>query len=119
MNAVGIDVAKGKSMVAIFRPFGEVVASPFEVAHTDSELRELAKRLGRLGGETKVIMECTGPYHQPIAYSLHEAGTFVRTVHAKLIHAFGNNTNRKVKTDKAHASKNDNSRPANVTHLQS
>ena len=25
MNAVGIDVSKGKSMVAIVRPFGEVV----------------------------------------------------------------------------------------------
>lgn len=105
MNAVGIDVSKGKSMVAIFRPFGEVVASPFEVAHTDSELRELAKRLGRLGGETKVIMECTGTYHQPIAYALHEAGLFVSTVHAKLIHDFGNNTIRKVKTDKADAIK--------------
>ena len=26
MNAVGIDVSKGKSTVAIMRPFGEVVA---------------------------------------------------------------------------------------------
>ena len=25
MNAVGIDVSKGKSMVAIMRPFGEIV----------------------------------------------------------------------------------------------
>ena len=98
MNAVGIDVSKGKSMVAIFRPFGEVVASPFEVAHTDSELSELARKLGRLQGETKIIMECTGTYHQPIAYALHEAGLFVSTVHAKLIHDFGNNTIRRVKT---------------------
>ena len=26
MNAVGIDVSKGKSMVAIIRPLGEIVA---------------------------------------------------------------------------------------------
>ena len=39
MNAVGIDVSKGKSTVAIMRPFGEVVAEPFEVSHTDAELR--------------------------------------------------------------------------------
>ena len=26
MNAVGIDVSKGKSMVAIMRPFGETVS---------------------------------------------------------------------------------------------
>ena len=101
MNAVGIDVSKGKSMICIMRPFGEVVASPYEVIHTDSELRNLAKSLKSLNGETKVIMECTGSYHYPIAYALHDAGLFVSTVHAKLIHDFGNNTIRKVKTDKA------------------
>jgi len=26
MNAVGIDVSKGKSMIAVMRPFGEIVA---------------------------------------------------------------------------------------------
>ena len=31
MNAVGIDVSKGKSMVSVLRPFGELVAKPFEV----------------------------------------------------------------------------------------
>lgn len=31
MNAVGIDVSKGKSTVAVLRPFGEVAASPFNV----------------------------------------------------------------------------------------
>lgn len=34
MNAVGIDVSKGKSMVAIMRPFGEIVSKPFEIKHT-------------------------------------------------------------------------------------
>lgn len=28
MNCVGIDVSKGKSMIAVMRPFGEVVISP-------------------------------------------------------------------------------------------
>ena len=101
MNSVGIDVSKGKSMVTIMRPFGEIVASPFEVMHTGSELSELAKSLKNLNGETKVIMECTGNYYYPVAYTLHEAGLFVSTVHAKLIHDYGNNTIRKVKTDKA------------------
>lgn len=41
MNAVGIDVSKGKSTVAVLRPYGEVVASPFDVAHTGSDLRAL------------------------------------------------------------------------------
>ena len=30
MNAVGIDVSKGKSMVAILRPFGKIVFSPLK-----------------------------------------------------------------------------------------
>ena len=38
MNSVGIDVSKGRSTVAVMRPFGEVVISPFEVRHTNSEL---------------------------------------------------------------------------------
>ena len=33
MNAVGIDVSKGKSMVAIMQPCGVVVAERFEVSH--------------------------------------------------------------------------------------
>ena len=105
MNAVGIDVSKGKSMVAIMRPFGEIVASPFEVSHTADELSELAKTLVNLTGETKIVMECTGSYHLPIAFTLHDAGLTVCAVHAQLIHKFGNNTIRKTKNDKADAVK--------------
>jgi transposase len=105
MNAVGIDVSKGKSMIAVMRPFGEVVASPFEVSHTPSELGKLANFLLGLTGETKVIMEYTSSYYQPIARVLHEAGIFVSVVHAKLIHDYGNNSIRKVKTDKRDAVK--------------
>ena len=41
MNAVGIDVSKGKSMVAIMRPFGEIVSAPFEIKHTASGINSL------------------------------------------------------------------------------
>jgi len=43
MNAIGIDVSKGHSTVTVLRPFGEIVRSPFEVNHTVSELKALAK----------------------------------------------------------------------------
>ena len=56
MNCVGIDVSKGKSMIAVMRPFGEVVVSPFEVRHTANELSELAGLLKSLDGETRVVM---------------------------------------------------------------
>lgn len=105
MNAVGIDVSKGKSMVAVMRPFGEVVKMPFEVMHTAGELGKLADFLLSLDGETRVIMEYTGKYYQPIARILHEAGLFVSVVHAKLIHDYGNNSIRRVKTDKKDAVK--------------
>ena len=63
MNSVGIDISKGRSMVAVMRPFGEVVISSFEVHHTASELSTLAKRLKSLNGETRVIMEATRNCH--------------------------------------------------------
>ena len=105
MNAVGIDVSKGKSTVAIMRPFGEVIAEPFEVAHTDTELRKLACFLEKLPGETRIVMEYTGSYWQPIAKVLHDAGFFVSAVNALLIYKYGNNSIRKGKTDKLDAVK--------------
>jgi len=105
MNAVGIDVSKGKSMIAIMRPFGEVVRSPFEVRHTDSELSELARLLKSLRGETRVVMEATGSYHAPVAYFLHDAGIYVSVVNAMLVHDYGNNSLRRAKTDKKDAIK--------------
>lgn len=105
MNAAGIDVSKGKSMVSVLRPFGEVVAKPFEVRHTASELRELADYLKSLDGETRVILEHTGRYYEPLAQLLHDAGVYVSAVNPKLIKDYGNNSLRKVKTDKADSRK--------------
>lgn len=105
MNVAGVDVSKGKSTVAIMRPYGETVVEPFEVDHTAEELDELANFILKIGGETRVVMEYTGSYYEPIAYALHEAGLYVSAVHAQLIHDFGNNTIRNVKTDRADAIK--------------
>lgn len=100
MNAVGIDVSKGKSTVAVMQPFGVVAASPFEVAHTENELKELAKFLKSFSGETKVVMEYTGSYYEPIARFLHNEGIYVSVVNAILIHNYSGNSVRKAKTDK-------------------
>lgn len=105
MNSVGIDVSKGKSTIAVMRPFGEVVISPVDVGHTDSELSKLAGLLKSLDGETRVVMEATGNYHLPIAQALHNAGLYVSVVNAKLIHNYGNDELRRVKTDKKDAIK--------------
>lgn len=105
MNSVGIDVSKGKSMIAVMRPFGEVVVSPFEIHHTDSELCELTKLLSGLSGETRVVMESTGNYHLPAAWLLNDSGFYVSVVNAMLVHDYGNNSLRRAKTDKKDAIK--------------
>ena len=105
MNSVGIDISKGRSTVAVMRPFGEVVLSPFEVCHTDSKLSELARRLKSMDGETRVVMEATGNYHAPVAKLLHDAGLYVSVVNAKLVHGYGNNDLGRVKTDRKDAVK--------------
>lgn len=105
MNAVGIDVSKGKSTVAVIQPFGVVVAEPFNVFHTDSELKELVKFIKSLSGETKVVMEYTGIYYELIANALNDAGIFVSVVNPLLIDDYDTNRVRKVKTDRIDALK--------------
>lgn len=100
MYAAGIDVSKDDSTVAVIQPFGVVIAEPYKVRHTESDLRKLADYLKSLPGETKVIMEYTGHYYEPIARYLHNEGIFVSVVNAILIANYNENTTvRKVKTD--------------------
>ncbi len=54
-------------------------------------------------GETKVVMEYTGTYFEPIARTLRNAGIFVSVVNAILVHDYDGNSIRKVKTDKKDA----------------
>lgn len=102
MNAVGIDVSKGKSTVAVLRPFGEIVVSPFDVSHSPKELSELVTLLKTLDGDTKVVMEYTGNYYLPIALFLRNNGLFVSVVNPILVKDYSTKslTVRKVKTDK-------------------
>lgn len=105
MNAIGIDVSKGRSTVAIFRPFGEIVRKPFDVYHSRSGLDELAKLILSLEGESRVVLEHTGKYSQPVIKVLCEAGIFVAAVNAKLLHDFGGDTIRRDKNDRLDAKK--------------
>lgn len=102
MNAVGIDVSKGKSTVAILRPGGEVVASPFEVSHNPKELNELVTLIKSLDGDSKILMEYTGNYYLPVALFLRKSGLFVSAVNPILVKDYSNKSLsvRKGKTDK-------------------
>lgn len=105
MNAVGIDVSKGKSMVAILRPYGEIVSSPFEIQHSEKEISSLIRQIQSISGESRIVMEHTGRYYEPLAQQLTQAGLFVCAVNPKLIKDFSMNSLRKVKSDKADAVK--------------
>lgn len=105
MNAVGIDVSKGKSMVAALHPLGQVAIVPREFPHIAEGLENLADVLHELGDETKVVMEATGRYHEPVAAALHKEGFFVCILNPIVIHRTGGASVRKVKTDKKDALK--------------
>ena len=54
ITVVGIDVSKGKSTVAVRRPGGEVVLTPFHVENNSQELKELVETIRNIGGNIKV-----------------------------------------------------------------
>ena len=105
MNAVGIDVSKGKSTVTIRRPGDVVVMPPRDIPHTQSEINGLIQQIRNLDGETKVCMEHTGRYYEPVATWLTDAGIFVSAVNPILIRDFGDDSLRTPKTDKADSKK--------------
>lgn len=105
MNAVGIDVSKGKSTVTIRRPGDVVIMPPCDIPHTQSAINNLIGQLRSLDGETKVCMEHTGRYYEPVATWLSDAGIFVSAVNPILIRDFGDDSLRTPKTDKADSKK--------------
>lgn len=105
MTAVGIDVSKGKSMMAALRPMGEVALEPEEYRHDQEDLRRMAEKIQELGEEVRVVLESTGHYHEPVVAVLQECGIFVSVLNPLLIKYSGGGSIRKVKTDKADAIK--------------
>ena len=104
MNAVGIDVSKGKSTVTIRRLVMSLSCLP-ATFHTQSEINALIEQIKGLDGETKVCMEHTGRYYEPVATWLSDAGIFVSAVNPVLIRDFGDDSLRTPKTDKADSKK--------------
>ncbi len=76
MVSVGIDVSKEKSTVCILKPYGEIVCSPYEMNHVESEMEELISRISLQKDEVRVVMEATGAYHFPVLHRLKEAGCY-------------------------------------------
>jgi transposase len=92
-------------MVTAIRPMGEVTLTPYEVVHNELELEKLAYSIIGLGENTRVVMEATGRYHEPVAVALHELGIYVCVLNPIIIKQSGAGSVRKVKSDKKDAFK--------------
>lgn len=103
MISVGIDVSKDKSTICVIKPYGEIVCSPYEVLHTETQLSELATMLAHFDDEVKVTMEATGIYHLPILGYLKEHEIFVSVINPFLMKKFASCRIRKGKTDQIDA----------------
>ena len=100
MVSVGIDVSKDKSTVCILKPYGEVVLSPYEMNHVETEIADLISRIRLFEGEVRIVMEATGAYHFPVLQRLKEAGLFVSVVNPLVMKKYVSTALRKGKTDK-------------------
>lgn len=100
MVCIGIDVSKGKSTVCIMKPYGEIISRPYEIMHTEEDLRGLVNTIKTLKEDKKVVMEATGIYHLPVLTYLQENGIFVSIINPFVMKKYRCQAIRKGKTDK-------------------
>ena len=103
MIAVGIDVSKSKSTVAILDSYGTVLATPFNMAHTQPEMNALVSRLKAFDEPVTILLEYTGHYHYPVLKKLQGEGFPVCVVNPYQMKKYGDVEIRKAKTDKKDA----------------
>ena len=103
MIAVGIDVSKSKSTVAILDSYGTVLATPFNMAHTQPEMNALVSRLKAFDEPITILLEYTGHYHYPVLKKLQDEGLPVCVVNPYQMKKYGDVEIRKAKTDKKDA----------------
>ena len=103
MITVGIDVSKSKSTVAILDSYGTVLATPFNMAHTQPEMNALVSRLKAFDEPVTILLEYTGHYHYPVLKKLQEEGFPVCVVNPYQMKKYGDVEIRKAKTDKKDA----------------
>lgn len=106
MYAIGIDVSKGKSTVAIVSMEEKLLVKPFEVIHNDKGIKELLKKIDKYPKEkVRVLMEATSHYHYPILQKLIDNDYWVCVENALTIKKYCDTNLRKVKNDKKDAIK--------------
>ena len=103
MIAVGIDVSKSKSTVAILNGDGSIRAKPFDVHHVADELQALVDYIQRTSEPSTILMEPTSHYHYPVLKAFLDAGLSPSLVNPYLLKKCGDAELRKAKTDKKDA----------------
>lgn len=103
MIAVGIDVSKAKSTVAVLNSDGSIRAKPFTMHHTLSDMDAMVKYLNDLDESFTILMEYTGHYHYPVLKKLQEEGFPVCLVNPYQMKKYGDVEIHKAKTDKKDA----------------
>ena len=103
MLAVGIDVSKSKSTVAILNADGSVLVKPYTMAHTQSDMCALADYLRTFDEPLTILMEYTGHYHYPVLKKLQQEGFPVCVINPYQMKKYGDVEIHKAKTDKKDA----------------
>lgn len=103
MIAVGIDVSKSKSTVAILNSDGTILAKPFNMNHTLSDMDALSSYLKEQTEPITILMEYTGHYHYPVLKKLQEDGFPVCLINPYQMKKYGDVKIHKAKTDRKDA----------------
>lgn len=99
MFAIGIDISKSKSTIAIIKD-GEVFTKPFTINHSQEGFEIFESKLKSIDkSQIKIVMESTGIYHLPLLTKLLENNYFVCVENAFLLKKFFDVYLRKAKTD--------------------
>ena len=100
MIAVGIDVSKSKSTVAILDSYGTILATPFTMAHNQPEMNALVSRLKAFEEPITILLEYTGHYHYPVLKKLQDEGFPVCVINPYQMKKYSDVEIHKAKTDK-------------------
>lgn len=103
MIAVGIDVSKSKSMVAVLDSYGTVLASPYTVNHDATDMNAFVAYLKSFEEPVTILMEYTGHYHYPVLKKLQDEGLPVCIINPYQMKKYGDVEIHKAKTDKKDA----------------
>ena len=103
MIAVGIDVSKSKSTVAILDSYGTILATPFTMAHNQLEMNALVSLLKAFEEPITILLEYTGHYHYPVLKKLQDEGFPVCVINPYQMKKYSDVEIHKAKTDKKDA----------------